>query len=189
LRRAGYHSLTVDLPNIGGSGPPCGYFDRDLADAGAHLARLAPSLPLHFWGVSSGGYWAHLWLAREARFTAAFFEDVSPHLLEWAWRVAPWGRPAYLVFRSLFRRGYRFLDARAHAPGLGVRAAYVGGDSDRGIPTAATRSLAELSGSPFHLVPGAGHLESIKLARSAVTGLALETFARAEAAGGGCSPR
>lgn len=197
LRRAGYHSLTVDLPNFGGSGPPAGYFDRDLADAGEYLARRAPGLPLHFWGVSSGGYWAHPWLARESRFSGSFFEDVSPHLLEWAWRVAPWGRPAYLAFRWLFRRGYRFLDARRHAAALGVAAAYLNGGADRGIPVSASRSLAGRSRSTLHLVPQAGHLEAIKIAPQTVADLALATFARASAARAqtrrstinGCSPR
>ncbi len=133
LRAAGYHSLTVDLPNFGGSGPPAGYFDRDLSDAAAYLDLRCPALTLHLWGVSSGGYWAHPLLARTNRFSGAFFEDVSPHLLEWAWKSAPWGRPCYLAFRLLFPRGYRFLDARRHAAATrAVATSYVAGGLDAG---------------------------------------------------------
>jgi pimeloyl-ACP methyl ester carboxylesterase len=180
LRAAGYHSLTVDLPNFGGSGPPAGYFDRDLGDAAAHLHLRCPSLPLHLWGVSSGGYWAHPLLARTTRFSGACFEDVSPHLMEWAWRSAPRGRPFYLLFRALFRRSYRFLDARAQAgASRAVTTAYVAGDRDPGIPPEDSRELAGRAGAELLLVPGAGHLEAIKRAREATLELVLATFAAA----------
>jgi len=181
LRDAGYHSLTVDLPGFGGSGPPAGFYDRDLADAAAYLDRCCPGLPLHLWGVSSGAYWSHPLLAATGRFSGAMFEDVSPHLLEWAWRTAPWGRPLYLFFRTAFRRAYRFLDARHHAPALRLaRATYVAGGADEGIPLNASRALADLSRSRLEVVDGARHLESIKLARSRVLELALSTFCEAE---------
>lgn len=180
LRAAGYHSLTVDLPNFGGSGPPAGYFDRDLGAAADALERRCPGLPLHFWGVSSGGYWGHPLLAAEARFAGAMFEDVSPHLLEWAWRLAPRGRPCYLLFRMLFRRGYRFLDARRQAAASrAARTAYAAGGADPGIPAADSVELARRAGGELVLVPGAGHLEAIKRAGPAVLDLALATFAAA----------
>lgn len=180
LRAAGYHSLTVDLPIFGGSGPTAGYFDRDLGDAAAYLDLSCPSLPLHLWGVSSGGYWAHPLLARTGRFSGACFEDVSPHLLEWAWRSAPWGRPFYLVFRLLFGRSYRFLDARRQAAASRtVRTAYVAGALDPGIPPSDSRDLARRAGGELHLVACAGHLEAIKRARESTIELALSTFAAA----------
>lgn len=180
LRAAGYHSLTVDLPNFGGSGPVAGYFDRDLGDAAAYLDLRCASLPLHLWGVSSGGYWAHPLLARTRRFSGACFEDVSPHLLEWAWRSAPWGRPFYLVFRTLFRRGYRFLDARRQAGATGAaRTAYVAGALDPGIPSSHSRELARRAGGELLLVADAAHLEAIKRARQSTLDLALSTFAAA----------
>lgn len=134
VRRAGLHALAVDLPAFGGSGARRGFLDSDVADALSALEDRCPGLPLYVWGISSGGYWAHLSLSRRPLVTAALFEDVSPHLLEWSWRIAPWGRPAYLFFRHVFRRSYRFLDLRSHAPWLGLRqAAYVSGAEDPGI--------------------------------------------------------
>ena len=181
LRAAGYHSLTVDLPNFGANAPPAGFYDREITAAISFLERRCPGLPLHFWGVSSGGYWGHAALAGRSGFAGAMFEDVSPHLLEWAWRVAPWGRPFYLLFRTAFRRSYRFLDARRHAADLRVRrAAYVAGGADFGIPTEASRELAGAQGRDLLLVPGAGHLEAIKRARERVIELALETFTESE---------
>ncbi|HSK75258.1 MAG TPA: alpha/beta fold hydrolase [Thermoanaerobaculia bacterium] len=181
LRAAGYHALTLDLGGFGGSGPRSGLFDRDV-EAGLRLLReRAPGVPLHVWGVSSGGYWAHTVLSRSIGVAGAVFEDVSPHLLEWSWRTAPLGRPFYLVFRSVFRSTYRYLDIRRHAEALKVRAvAYVSGERDRGVRPEDTRTLASRAGGRAHIVPGAGHLGSIKVAQDEVIALALDTFRRAE---------
>ncbi len=203
LRRAGYHALTVDFPGRGGSGAPAGFFDRDAADALAGLARLADratrtdatgrSLPLHVWGVSAGGYWAHIALAcgdgdgdgsgGGRGVGGAMFEDVSPHLLEWADRASPAARLAHEAFRRLFPLADRFLDLRRHAPWLAARqVAYVSGERDAGVPPADTRELASLAGGSAHIVPDAGHLDSIKRAPRTVIETALETFAAAEEA-------
>ncbi len=181
LRGAGYHALTVDLPGFGASGPPADLYDLDVEDALAFARARAGALPLHLWGVSSGGYWAHPVLARGAGVAGAMFEDVSPHLFEWGWRQTPWFRPCFLFFRAVFPASYRYLDLRLHAPWLGTRAvAYAAGAADPGIPAADARALAAAAGAEPLLVPGAGHLAAIKQARSEVIGLALETFRRAE---------
>lgn len=182
LRGAGYHALTVDFPGFGNSDPVRGtYFDRAIEDALVHLRTKCPGIPVHVWGVSSGGYWMHPVLSRRNGVTGAFFEDVSPHLLEWSWRMAPLGRPFYATFRLLFRRGYRYLDLRGHAPHLQARRlAYVSGARDPGVRPKDTRTLAERAGAPHLLVPGADHLDSIKQAPEAVVGLALRTFEKAE---------
>jgi pimeloyl-ACP methyl ester carboxylesterase len=181
LRRAGYHALTVDLPGFGDSGPAAGFFDRDIEDALRFLDRRVPELPIHLWGVSSGGYWAHPVLSRHDRVAGAMFEDVSSHLFEWSERMAPWGWPCYRVFRGCFPRWYRYLDLRRHAPLLRVRAAaYVSGELDRGVLPEETRQLAELAGGDYEIVAGAGHLESIKRRQDAVIELALATFERAQ---------
>jgi pimeloyl-ACP methyl ester carboxylesterase len=181
LRRAGYHALTVDLPGFGASGSPAGFYDLDAEDAIAFARARAGALPLHLWGVSSGGYWAHPAVARGAGVAGAMFEDVAPHLFEWGWRETPWFRPAFLFFRTVFRASYRFLDLRLHAPHLGARAvAYAAGAADPGIPAADAHALAAAAGAECLLVPGAGHLAAIKQARSEVIRLALETFRRAE---------
>jgi len=117
-------------------------------------------------------------LARTSIFDSAMFEDVSPHPLEWAERMVPAGRPCYRFFRAAFRRSYRFLDARAHAAAFDLlRCTYIAGREDPGIPSDASQELAQRSGGRLHLIPGAGHLEAIKVARREVIALALSTFA------------
>src|SRR5204863_9689543 len=102
----------------------------------------------HFWGVSSGGVWGHVLLARRDAFAGAMFEDVSPHLLEWSWHAQPAGRLIYLAYRTFLRARYRFLDLRRHAPFLRARSTARGvGDRDPGIPLADARSLAEAARS------------------------------------------
>jgi hypothetical protein len=193
LRRAGYHVLTVDLSGFGGSGAPRGYHDLDAEDALVELSARAGDVPLHVWGVSSGGYWLHPALVRwnrDARseepggpgrppVLGAVFEDVSIHLLEWSWRKAPLARPFLLAFRALLPATARFLDLRLHAPHLGVRAAaYVSGELDRGVRPDDTEELARRAGGRALIVPKASHLEGIKLAGDEVVALALDVFDR-----------
>ncbi len=180
LQAAGYHALTFDLGGVGASGPAAdAFYDRDIEDALATLATRAPGLPLHFWGVSCGGYWGHPLLSRVA-VAGAVFEDVPRHLIEWSSRMAPWGLPCYLFFRHCLRASYHFMDLRRHAPHLRVRAAaYVSGERDRGVLGAETAELAQLAGARYRLIPEADHLESIKMAGEEVIRLALETFERA----------
>lgn len=136
--------------------------------------------------MSAGGYWSHFVLSRRTLCRAAAFEDVAPHLLRWAWRQAPAGRPCYAIFRALLPRAWRYLDLRRHAARLHVRAAsYASGRRDRGVLPEETAELARLAGASLLLVEGAGHLASIKLAGASVVDLALRTFARG-LAGGGC---
>ncbi len=186
LRRAGYHVLALDLPGFGRSGPPAGLFDVEVEDAAGWLRRRLDGLPLHVWGVSSGGYWAHPVLARDDTFAGAMFEDVSPHLIEWGWRMVPWGRPGYAFFRHVFRASYRFLDMRRHAAAFRARAAaYVSGETDPGVRPEDTAALAAAAGAEALIVPGAGHLQAIKTAGDKIIALALAIFARAEGASGG----
>jgi pimeloyl-ACP methyl ester carboxylesterase len=180
LRAAGYHALAFDLSGLGGSPPRAGFRDRDLEDALAWLRRRAPGVPVHVWGVSAGGYWAHPLLTRGDGVAGAMFEEVSPHLIEWSHRMAPRLRPAYGLFRRLVPNAFRYLDLRGHAPFLRVRAAaYAFAELDAGIPAEDGRELARRAGAECLVVPGAGHLGAIKLAPDAVIGLALETFERA----------
>lgn len=179
LREAGYEVLVPDFPGFGSSGPPRLFFDRGVEDALAAFAALLPGRPLHVWGVSSGGYWAHPVTSRGG-FAGAFFEDVSPHLHEWSWRQMPWGRPFYLLFRFALPRAYRFLDMRLHAAVRAARAAtYVSGALDRGVQPADTRALAEASGGEAVVVEGAGHLDAIRVDGQRLLALALATFERA----------
>ena len=180
LQAAGYHAMTFDLGGVGASGPTSdSFYDRDMEDALTALAIRAEGLPLHFWGVSCGGYWGHALLSH-IPVAGAMFEDVSQHLIEWSSRMAPWGRPCYLFFRHGLRAGYRFMDLRRHAPYLGAReVAYVSGERDPGVLPSETAELARLAGARYRLIPDAGHLESIKLASEEVISLALLTFEQA----------
>jgi pimeloyl-ACP methyl ester carboxylesterase len=182
LRAAGYHALILDFPGFGGSGPVRGFFDRDVEDGLAALRQRAGDLPLHVWGVSSGGYWAHPFLSRTDLVTGAMFEDVSPHLFEWSWRMAPLGRPGYVLFRAVLPSAHRYLDIRRHAGSMSLGAVtYISGERDQGVRPQDTRALAELAGGRSHVVAGAEHLGAIKVAGDEVIGLALDTFERAEA--------
>ena len=188
LRGAGYHALAFDLPGRGGSGPVAGFYDRDVEDALRFLTGGFPGLPVHLWGVSAGGYWSHMALSRFGAVRGAMFEDVSPHLLEWAGRFMPAARPFHFLFRTLFPKSFRYLDARRHAPGLRVRrAAYASGERDLGVRPEETRELARLAGAEVRILEGAAHLEGIKVAPEEVVGLALGTFRTAE--GEGVRPR
>ena len=183
LRSAGYGALALDLPGFGGSGELAGLLDHDVAAGLAFLESLSGGLPLHVWGVSSGGFWAHQVLSRRNGVAGAMFEDVSPHLLEWGWRMVPEKRPGYLLVRTLFPRFYRYLDLRRHAPALRTAAAaYVSGSEDLGVRPEDTRELAGLATARCLIVPGARHLGAIKVAPTEVVELALATFAAAEEA-------
>lgn len=181
LREAGYGVLALDLPGFGGSHPSPGFYDSAVVEGLEALARWVPGRPLHVWGVSSGGYWAHLALSGRLGVAGAFFEDVSPHLLEWSWRTAPWGRPCYVLYRFALPRAYRFLDARRHAAVRAVPAvAYVSGERDRGIRPEDTHALADAAGAERFVVPEAEHLGSIKRAGPEVIAAALATFEQGE---------
>jgi pimeloyl-ACP methyl ester carboxylesterase len=181
LRAAGYAALAMDLPGFGGSGPRAGLMDRDIEAALEYLLRRAGGLPVHLWGVSSGGYWAHLVLSRMPGVSGAMFEDVSSHLITWSWRRLPLKRPLYVFFLVFFRRAFRYLDLRRHAPFLRVKAvAYASGEKDLGVLPEETRELARLAGGESLIVPGADHLAAIKVANEEVIGLALATFGKAE---------
>lgn len=180
LRAAGYHAATFDLSAVAGE-PVRAFFDLEVEAALTAVRARAPGLPLHVWGVSAGGFWAHPAVARDGAVAGAFFEDVSPHLFEWAARAAPAWTPFYWLFRRLFPDGYRFLDLRRHAPHLGARAvSYLSGGADVGVRPEDTAELAALAGAASEIVDGASHLGSIKRDPERVAARALATFARAE---------
>lgn len=179
LRSAGWHALTFDQFGIGASASAPGFGDRDVDAALAWLATRAAGLPLAVWGVSSGGYWMHPALARRRDIAAAVFEDVTPHLWEWAAMHRPAMRYVNAAGRPFFRAAERYLDLRNHAPHLGVRAAlYVYGARDPAIPEENARDLAKRAGAECFVVREAGHLEAIKVANREVLDRALATVER-----------
>lgn len=182
LRAAGYHAMTFDLGGVGGSArAPRDFHSADVEAAIGALEERAGGLPLFLWGVSAGGYWSHLVLSRRPGIRGAVFEDVSSHLIRWSWRQAPWGIPGYLFFEHGLKRAYRFLDLRRHAPHLRVAAtAYVSGEDDRGVRSEETRDLARRAAAQCLVVPGAGHLQAVKVAEDDVVALALRTFELAD---------
>lgn len=183
LRAAGFHVMTFDFGGFGASGPrPKGYFDVDVNDALDELARMAPGLPLHLWGVSFGGYWAHLALSRrDQTIGGVFFEHVADHLIEWSKRTTPWGMPCFLFYQHVLGSAYRFLDLERHAGHLRARAVtYVGGDEDPGIPLDALHRLAHRAHARRCVVRGAGHLDAIRQDGRRVIELAIDTFRKAE---------
>jgi pimeloyl-ACP methyl ester carboxylesterase len=182
LRAAGFEAVAVDLPGFGGSGPVAGFPDRDVEGVVAALRRHRPGRPLALWGVSSGGYWGLVAACRLPAVSAALFEDVSPHLLEWSGRVSPWGRPFYALFRALLPAAYRYLDLRGHAPSLLDRSTlFTSGELDVGVPPEDTRELAARAGGRHVIVPGAPHLGALKVAPDLVLDPALALLDRLEA--------
>ena len=178
---AAFRPSVLDFGGFGASGPPTVFFDRDVEAALDFLHQRAAGLPLHVWGISSGGYWAHPALSRTRSVAGAFFEDVSPHLFEWSWRMAPVGRPGYVLYRAVLPSAHRYLDIRRHAGSMALGAVtYVSGERDKGVRPQDTRALAELAGGRSHIVTGAEHLGAIKTAGDEVIALALDTFQRAE---------
>ncbi len=184
LRNAGYHAMALDLSGFGASGPPPpGFLHHDVEAGLRFLRQRVGDLPIHVWGVSSGGYWAHPALSSTDLVSGAMFEDVATHLTDWGWRTAPRLRLGYLFFRYTFARAYGFLDIRRHAAALRVRAVtYVSGGRDANVLPAETRRLAELAGGTSRIVDAADHLGSIQIAHAELLELALDTFRRAEAA-------
>ncbi|MEM7585087.1 MAG: alpha/beta fold hydrolase [Acidobacteriota bacterium] len=193
LRAAGYHAMTFDLGGFGSStAAPSEFYDRDIEDALKALRSRAGDLPLHLWGVSSGGYWAHALLSRRTQrglpaefggavVHGAVFEDVAQHLIEWSGRMAPWGKPCYAFFRNVLTRAYRFMDLSRHAPHLRVRSVgYISGELDRGVLSTETRRLARLAHGRSLVIQGADHLEAIKKGAEEVLAFALDTFELAE---------
>lgn len=176
LREAGYHSLSFDMGGFGRTRSTRGFRDRDAEIALREAKRRAGDLPVHVWGVSSGGLWLHPILARERLVTSAFFEDVSPHLLEWSAYSAPRARNLYRALQRAFPHVNRYMDMRNHTPLLVDRCAYVVGSNDRGIPVEDAQDLAKRAGGALHVFEGAGHLQAIKRERERVIRLALDTF-------------
>jgi hypothetical protein len=186
-RAAGYASLVLDLPGFGASAPPVGFYDVDVLAALDALRAEVGDRPLHIWGVSSGGYWAHPVVSGSTcralgrppvEVAGAMYEDVSHHLIDWASRMSPRARFLHRLFRVSFRGAQRFFEMRDHAAARGARAsAYVSGERDPGVLPADTEALAHAAGGEKLVVPGANHLGAIKLQNLRVIELGLRTFA------------
>ena len=164
VRELGFAAMSFDHGGFGESDDPTGLFHREWADVLRWARRRHPGLPIHVWGVSLGGYFAHHALAEDEHGVAsAIFEEVSPDLLSYPDSGLALGR----AFASaLMPSARRWTAAETHAPHMAVEhVLYVHGDADRGVPPAHAERLVHAAG-PFarhHVVKGAAHLESWKV--------------------------
>lgn len=164
VRALGLAAATFDHGGFGESDAAAGLFHREWADMLAWARRRYPGLPVHVWGVSLGGYFAHHALADDAEGVAtAIFEQVTPDLLRYGASAALKAGGALAAL--LMPDARRWEAALTHAPRLAAEhVLYVGGDADAAVPPSDVASLAEAAG-PFarqHVVPGAAHLEAWK---------------------------
>lgn len=173
VRELGFAAVTFDHGGFGESDPADRLYHAEWADALAWARRRFPDLPIHVWGVSVGGYFAHHALAApdEPGVASAVFEQVAPDLLRYR---GPWWRPwraADAAARLLSPQARAWLPAEAHA--LHVKAdhvLYVYGDRDAGIPMEDARRMLRAA-SPVaqrHVVEGAGHLEAWRMGGDAL---------------------
>lgn len=163
-RSLGFAAMTFDHGGFGESDDPTALYHEEWAAVLAWARRRHPGVPLHVWGVSVGGYFAHHALAAdEAGVASAVFEQVAPNLLRYGDNAALKAAGAVAGLAAPALR--RWLPAEAHAPRMAAEhVLYVSGDADHGIPLADATRLAEAAG-PFarhHVVEGAGHLEAWK---------------------------
>lgn len=159
----GFAAATFDFGGFGESDPADRLYHAEWADALAWARRRFPGLPVHVWGVSVGGYFAHHALAapEEKGVAGAVFEHVTPDLLRY--RGPASARLAGVAARLVSPAARRWEPAEAHA--LHVKAEhvlYVSGDADRGVPPEDARRLARAAGplARHHVVAGADHLEA-----------------------------
>lgn len=167
LRDAGWNVLTFDWSGFGATPPTRRLSHVDAGDvldwSAAHSDRLT------WWGVSIGGYWAHLALTRPHTpdIEALVWEECCSDLLRYGFRTARQQRVARLARRS-FPNAAAFLPAIAHAPYLPTeRAFYIGGADDHlagpwSAPDLAEAARLRVPHVDAHLVPDAGHLECLK---------------------------
>jgi pimeloyl-ACP methyl ester carboxylesterase len=170
VRALGFAAMTFDHGGFGESDDPTQRYDEEWAEALAWARRRHPDVPIHLWGVSMGGYFAHHALAADEQgVTSAIFEQVTPNLLHYGGSPALKAAGAMASLAAPAVR--RWLPAEAHAPRMAAEhVLYVSGDADHGITRAEATRLAEAAG-PFarhHVVEGAGHLDAWKLGGDAL---------------------
>ena len=166
VRDLGFTAVTFDHGGFGESDPTDRLYHVEWSDVLAWARRRFPGQPLHLWGVSVGGYFAHHALAApdEKGVASAVFEQVAPDLLRY--REAPGGAKVGATAARLLSPAARlWLPAESHA--LHVKAEhvlYVSGEKDQGIPVDDAKRLFRAA-SPLaahHVVPDADHLEAWK---------------------------
>lgn len=162
-RSLGLTVATFDHGGFGESDGPTGLYHNEWEDVLGWARRRFPDMPLHVWGVSLGGYFAHHALARDPGVAGAVFEEVTPDLTRYGNYVS--GRLGRVAARVVMPTFLQWFPATAHAPFLHAeRVLYVHGGKDHGISRADADALVKAAGPLAQrvLVPDAGHLESWK---------------------------
>lgn len=167
VRGLGLAAVTFDHGGFGESDPSERLHHAEWEDVLAWARRRFPGLPLHVWGVSLGGYFAHHALAapEEKGVASAIFEQVAPDLLTYR---GPWWKPwraADAAVRALAPGARAWMPAEAHA--LHVKAddiLYLNGERDEGVPPEDARRIVRAAPpvARHHVVPDAAHLEAWK---------------------------
>lgn len=151
----GLAAMSFEHGGHGESDEPAGFYHHEWRDALRWARRRHPGVPIHVWGVSTAGYFAHHALARDEEGVAtAVFEDVPTE--------PPFGSAASARAFLLTPGARRWLAAHAHAPRMAAEhVLYVSGGRDAQARESTAR-LAEAAG-PFarhHIVADAGHGEA-----------------------------
>lgn len=166
VRELGFAAVSFDHGGFGESDPPAGLHHHEWADVLGWARKRFPDLPLHVWGVSLGGYFAHHALAADAHgVEIAIFEQVAPNLFRYAGARSP-----DLVARLLAPRGMRWFPCEAHAGHVRAkRVLYVSGGRDHGIaPEEAARLARARPDAAHHVVEDAPHLGAWKFGGEAL---------------------
>lgn len=98
LRQHGYHTLVFDINGFGESA--CGNFNfyEDILAVGAEAVRLAPDLPVGYFGVSLGAQWASIAFADDNHPYRFAILESPPSTLEEFWVKFP---IAYASLRTM----------------------------------------------------------------------------------------
>ncbi len=98
LRQHGYHTLVFDINGFGES--ECGNFNfyEDILAVGAEATRLAPNLPVGYFGISLGAQWASIAFADKAHPYRFAILESPPSTLEEFWIKFP---GAYAALRTM----------------------------------------------------------------------------------------
>lgn len=167
-RSLGFACVTWDYGGFGESDPPTSSYHREWLDVLSWATRRFPGTPLHVWGVSLGGYFAHHALAQGPEVESAVFEHVSPNLPEYGGASFPLMRVGARGMRLVAPETVRWFAAEAHAPSMRAdRVLYLSGGRDHGITRAQADRLARAAGplARHVTVDDAAHLEAWKKGR------------------------
>lgn len=178
VHKLGLSALTFDYGGFGESDAACATHAHEWLDALESARRRWVGLPLHVWGVSLGGYFAHHALAMDAEgVESALFEQVTPDLTRYARAAGEPSLPVFRAFRTVAPHAAGWFPAISHAPHLRARRVlHVAGTRDHGIRVEESEALAAATHPParLHVVEGARHLSAWRDGGAALRDLVAE---------------